>query len=42
VYFGIGAGYRLRPHWTVVAEAVSYDRDERMLGLGVRWSRYAE
>ena len=41
-YFGVGAGLRLMPHWTLVAEAVSYDKDERMLGLGVRWSRNAE
>ena len=42
IYFGLGAAYRLRPQWSVVAEAVSYDRDERMLSLGVRWSRHPE
>jgi hypothetical protein len=35
-YIGVGADWRLTPHWLIAAEAVSYDKDERFLSLGVR------
>jgi large repetitive protein len=36
VYIGAGADWRLTPHWLIAAEAVSYDKDERFLSVGVR------
>ena len=37
IYAGLGAAWRMTPHWTVQAELVSYDQDARVLSLGVRW-----
>jgi len=37
IYVGLGAAWRMTPHWTVQAELVSYDQDARVLSLGVRW-----
>ncbi len=36
-YLGVGAAWRFLPRWTAQAEAVSYDKDERMLSTGLRW-----
>jgi large repetitive protein len=41
-YLGAGGGWRFRPHWLAQAEIVSYDKDEGMLSVGVRWLRPQE
>jgi hypothetical protein len=37
VYLGGGAAWRITPAWTLQGELVSYDKDDMMLSLGVRW-----
>ena len=37
-YFGVGAAWRFMPRWLAQAEVVSYDKDERLLSLGLRWT----
>jgi hypothetical protein len=37
VYLGGGAAWRVTQTWTLQGELVSYDKDDLMLSLGVRW-----
>jgi hypothetical protein len=37
VYLGGGAALRITQTWTLQGELVSYDKDDMMLSLGVRW-----
>ena len=37
VYLGAGAGWNFKPRWNVQAELVSYDRDELLLSIGLRY-----
>ncbi|HEY7642458.1 MAG TPA: hypothetical protein VH814_22180 [Steroidobacteraceae bacterium] len=37
VYLGGGAAWRITQSWTLQGELVSYDKDDLMLSLGVRW-----
>lgn len=37
IYFGAGLDWRVSKDWLVAAEAVSYDKDERFLSVGVRY-----
>jgi hypothetical protein len=37
LYLGGGAAWRITQTWTLQGELVSYDKDDLMLSLGVRW-----
>ena len=37
VYLGAGAGWNFKPRWSAQAELVSYDRDELLLSIGLRY-----
>ena len=37
IYLGGGAAWRMTQTWTLQGEVVSYDKDDMMLALGVRW-----
>jgi large repetitive protein len=38
-YLGVGGAWRFLPRWAAQAEIISYDKDERMYGIGIRWFR---